>query len=64
MDDLSKIYDACLAYTCPPSEGVKTKAEGCYNALNDYGKEPDRDTCMLCWKAALSDALFSRMEAD
>ena len=53
VKDFDKIYDRCLFQDCPPSEGVKKKVEGCFNAINNYGEDPTEENCRECWKIAL-----------
>lgn len=49
------IFDHFLKDTCVPSEKNKKKSEGCFNALNDYGKEPKESSCRACWKNFLME---------
>ena len=58
MSDFEKVYDRLLCQECPPNEGTKKKVEGCFNALNDYGKEPARSACLKCWEVALKKMLI------
>ena len=57
MREFLKIYDMYFSDTCPPTEGNRNKGEGCFNALNDYGKDPIRRTCIKCWRIAMTDIL-------
>ncbi len=44
------VFNTIGKHTCVPSEGNKEKALGCYNAINDYGKEPTESACKRCWR--------------
>ena len=60
MTDLEKIYDKLLSNDCPPVEGNKKKQDGCFNAINDYGEEPERLNCIKCWKDILLKAIVDQ----
>ncbi len=47
------IFNRIGKYECVPSEKNKKKADGCFHAFNDYGKEPTESACRKCWKEFL-----------
>ncbi|GAG68904.1 unnamed protein product [marine sediment metagenome] len=49
------IFHKFLKDICVPSEKNKEKQDGCFNALNDYGKEPKISSCKKCWKNFLTE---------
>ncbi len=49
------IFKRIGQHECTPDEGNKKKAEGCFNALNNYGKEPTEAACKKCWRKFLED---------
>lgn len=49
------VFNKFLKNICVPSEGNKEKADGCFNSLNDYGKEPKLSACRKCWMNFLDE---------
>jgi len=49
MNEFIKLYEKYFKDDCPPSEQGKKKQDGCFHALNDYGKEPKIENCFACW---------------
>jgi hypothetical protein len=49
------IFERLGQYECVPSEKNKKKSDGCFHALNDYGKEPVEAACKRCWREFLED---------
>lgn len=58
MNLFETIFKKYFAEECPPHEGNKKKQEGCFHALNNYGKEPDELNCMACWKECMTEIFW------
>lgn len=55
--DFKAIYKQYFSRTCPPNIDNE-KSEGCYNQLNDFGKEPQEKNCRKCWLKAFEMILI------
>lgn len=59
-DEFKVIYDRYFSYICPPTESNSHKQEGCFNAFNNYNKEPTDENCMKCWKHYLRNIIYDK----
>lgn len=53
-----QVFDKYFKDECPPTQGSKEKSIGCFQAHNDYGKEPNKYNCMACWKECFDDIFW------